>query len=350
MARGFIGAAYTVVLSGIRRERLNLEGLKAFEAGVKSRKGDVVRVGSFETFENCSSRTVELEVLEVLDDDDDPVVFVKLYYGESDTVVRYRESCAPIGGKKLIVPGESVLFVTLENNGQDHPFIEHVIECCSAKLDALPASEVICADAGLNNTGRAIHYFSRPVHCPALLAIVPHPRGAFAVTCGRNVVIYNPPTLAQHTSTLELIDRHARRGSKDVLHHQRNLNSKNNTGAQADFSFHQQAEMTNDKAVIFTCDLVRGTIQDEYGICSAGATVEGKGNVLPLTFMQKMKATLLSDPKNKEAIAYLKPRVGAVHVEKLQACGRELKKKENEILALEPAASGSSATKKRRRA
>ena len=109
--------------------------------------------------------------------------------------------------------------------------------------------------------------------------------------------------------------------------------------------------MTNEKAVIFACDVVRGTIKDEYGVCSAGATVEGAGNTTPLTFMQKMKATLLSDPENKEAIAYLTPRVGAKHVADLKAFGKELAQRKNEILALaaKAAAPSGSDSKRRRR-
>ena len=109
--------------------------------------------------------------------------------------------------------------------------------------------------------------------------------------------------------------------------------------------------MTNEKAVIFACDVVRGTIKDEYGVCSAGATVEGAGNTTPLTFMQKMKATLLSDPENKEAIAYLTPRVGKAHVDVLKAFGLELAKKKDEIIQLAAAASAPvGGTRKRRRA
>ena len=125
----------------------------------------------------------------------------------------------------------------------------------------------------------------------------------------------------------------------------KNLNSKNNVG---DYYFLKNAAATDEKAVAFACDVVRGTIKAEYGVCQQGATVEGAGNVFPLTPMQEMKAKLLSDPSSEEAIAYLTPRVGADHVEKLKACGRLLKKNKDVVLALAPAASGSRASKKPR--
>ena len=343
MARGTVGPAPAVVAFGTRREKWDLEELKAFEAGIKSQKGRVKRVLSFAIAESWPARKNEYEVLVFLDDENNKVALVKICPKEAPTVDRYCESWAPIGGKKLIDDGEKVPFVTIENVGKEHAFIEHVIECCSAKLDALPAFPAVCVEGGLNNTSRAFHYLSKPVNCPALEAILRAPQEVFIAASGRNLVIYEPPTLAQHTSTLKLIADHERDGTLALVHHQKNEeNSKVNSKT---WPFSRQAEMTDDKAVCFARDVLSGTLEEEYGVCQNGVSVAGSGKKIPLTPMQKMKAMLLSDPKNKEAIAYLKPRVGSVHVEKLQDFGRALKENEKEILALVPAAS---ASKKRR--
>jgi hypothetical protein len=345
MAPGFVGPAPGVVAFGIVRETWTLEGLETFEAGVRSRKGRVARVLSFDYAEANPGTVVNYEVLVVSDDKNKEVAFVKIWYGEPDTVVRYRDSKAPLGGLKLIGRKELVSFVTLENQGKEHPFIEHVIACCPTKLDALSAFPAICVESGLNNTSRAVHYLSKPVACPALEAILRAPQEAFVAASGRNLVIYHPPTLAQHTSTLALLDAHAENGTLAHVHHQKNQNSQTNSDPGA---FSRQAKMTDEKAVLFACDVVRGTIKNEYGVCQNGVTAEGKGAALTsLTPMQKMKAALLSAPDNKEAIAYLTPRVGAAHVDVLQKFGRELAQSENEILALAPAASPSASKKLR---
>ena len=339
MARGIIGPAVAVVAFGTVQKEFTKVALEEYEADIVSKNGEVKRVDSI--FFNSDGQRRTFEVLELLDDDDRKVVLVKSYKGESPTIRRWRDSSDPLGGKKLD-PENEVVVVQLDCPQGEHPFIKFVISNCSAKLEAVDEVSTTCVDGGLNRTGNSMHELQLPADCSALKAIIPNPHEAFVAATSRSYVIYNPPTQEQHASTLKTIDGHVRRGTTALIHHQKNSNSPNNQNL---WFFKNQAVVTDAKAVIFACDVLRGTIKEEYGVCSAGATVEGAGNLTSLTPMQKMKAALLSDPKNKEAIAYLKPRVGAVHVEKLQACGRALKENENEILALAPAAS---ASKKRR--
>ena len=142
-------------------------------------------------------------------------------------------------------------------------------------------------------------------------------------------------------------------GAEALVHQKKDENSRKHRETRA---LEAHAAATSDKAVLFARDVVSKTIKDEYGVCQSGATKEGTGNVLPLTDMQRATATLISDPDGvagRNAIAYLTPRVGAKHVADLQAFGRELAQRKDEILALAAKAaapSGSTGRKRRRSA
>lgn len=344
MARGFVGPAPAVVAVGTVRRKWDLEQLKAFEAGIKSQKGDVKRVQSFVSAEAWPARKNEYEVLVFLDDKDKKVAFVKRCKALSPTVVNYCESDAPVGGLKLVGRGESVPFVTIDYTGGEHPFIELLIECCPTKLDALPAFPAICVDCGLNKTGVSVQYVPKPTDCPSLFAIVPDPQEVFVVATGRGIVTYYPPTLEQHTSTLKLIDTHVEAGTTDLLQHKKNENAGQNL---RDDSFADCAKKTSDRALEFVRDVLNGTLDEDnvYGPCQFASPT-------PLTEMQRMKALLISEPGGAaEAVAYLTPRVGKAHVDVLKAFGLELAKKKDEILELAAAASAPvGGTMKRRRA
>ena len=192
MARGFVGPAPGVVALGIELKKWDLAQLQAFEASVESRKGRVERVQSFHHAERFPGNNVDYEVLQISDDDNREVVFVKIFpgrssHGESSTVLNYLASKAPLGGLKLIGRNESVSFVTVESKGDPHAFVEPLIECCSTKLDALPVFSITCVDGGLNNMGFSLHHLEPPTDCPALLAIIGDPHEAILSASGRSL-------------------------------------------------------------------------------------------------------------------------------------------------------------------
>ena len=338
---GTVGSAIAVVLMGVVRKKWTLAELKNFEAETEKEGGKVFIEGG--TNFTSPNHHLTFEVLRVLDDDNKKKVFVKvMHHGESSTIVEYRNSGDPLGGKKLIGSDEEVSFMTIDNAAAgEHAFIKLVIKHCSSKLADVDPVKIICLDSGLNRSGTSVFLAQRPTDCAALERIISNVGDAFFVASSRNLVTFDPPTEGQHTATLKLIAGHAKNGTTAFVHHQRDQDVK---AGSYEYIFEDCAKKTSDRAFDFIKDVVDGTVgQNVYGVCQFASPV-------PLTPMQKMKATLLSDPDDKEAIAYLMPRVGADHVEKLKACGRAVKDNKSVLLALAAAASAPvGGTRKRRR-
>ena len=345
-ARGAIGGACAVVAMGTVKMQMNASDFERFKEDIKGARGEVIEVQS--TYFQSPGQRWTFEVLKVSDDSNTKVTFVKRHVDLSRCRAAWLDSKDPFGGMQLLAPEEPFCYVTIDSpGGVEHPFIEPLIARCSTKLGAVGSFLAVNLDSGLNNTGTSFSYVPQPSACPALLAIIDNPHEAFVTACGRSRVIFEPPTELQHASTLKLLAGLKREDTVALVHQKKNGNSKLNseTGALS-----QHAEATNEKAVVLACDVVSKTIKDEYGICQSGATAEGTGNVFPLTPMQRATATLISDPDGapgRDAIAYLKPRVGAAHVDVLQKFGRELAADKDKILAL--AAPSATARSKRRR-
>jgi len=337
--KGELGPAYAALSLGLEFVTKNPQELVALKERVEGEGKLWEPVGVLEGYN-------KFQLLELVDDKGGHVVCVKIWKGEGSSVAAWRKS-GFLGGLQLD-PSESVRVVQIDGPTGEHAFVDVLIKHSPrklAKLAALGAFPIVSLRSGLADDGSSFHSFSEPNPPQALLDIVVvKSTEVFLSSKSRSRCLYPPPTRAQHTSTIETITNLDKLGCGDLVHQKKDQNSKTHFLTRAG---EYQAEECSNRAVAFVTAVLDGTVGDggTYNVCQFVAAK-------PLTPMQEATALVISKPGGAaKAVAYLTPRVGAKHVADLQAFGRELAQRKNEILALaaKAAAPSGSTDRKRRR-
>ena len=336
--KGELGAVYAVIALGSQFMTMNPTEVAAFKQRVEGEGKLWEPVGASEGYN-------KFQVLEFESDGGDTVVCVKTTKGERSSVDVWRASTF-LGGQQLD-PDGTVPVVSIDGSEGDHAFAKVLIKYCSRKLAAVEALPIFCVRSGLNDDAHSIHSLSASDPSRALLDIIkPVRTEVFLSTMTRSVARYAPPTLKQHTFTIETITNLVKIGSEALVHQKKDGNSPTNSETRA---LAHTADECSSRAFAFVTAVLEGTVGDggTYSPCQFVTRT-------PLTEMQKMTALVISKPCGAaDAVAYLTPRVGAKHVADLKAFGKELARRKNEILELAAKAavpSGSKGPKRRRSA
>ena len=337
LVKGELGALYAVIALGTQFVVMNPQELAAFKERIDGEDKLWLPVGK--DLDHCN----KFQVLEFVTDAGDTVVCVKKDKGEKSSVAEWRASTF-LGGLQLD-PDRTVPVVSIDSPHGEHAFVDFLIKHCSRKLALVEPLPIVCARSGLNDDALSIHSLSASDPSRSLLDIIKPVRPeVFVCSRTRSRARYPPPTLKQHTSTIETITNLIKIGAKDLVHQGKDKNSEKHSEPRAGAA---QAEECSRRAFAFVTAVLEGTVGDggTYSPCQFVTPT-------PLTEMQEATALVISKPGGAaKAVAYLTPRVGAKHVADLKAFGKELAQRKNEILALAAKAaapSGSRPSKKQR--